>query len=354
MYVAVKGGEKAIANAHALLAKRGAGEDAARIDFAQLRDQMGVLVARVMNEGSLYDPDLAAKALLQAQGDVLEAITLLRSYRTTLPRFGVASPLDTEGLPSERRVSATFKDVPGGQQLGATFDYTHRLLADELETPEVPEPDVEGEEPMPRVTDLLGESALIEPDRPEQWTDPDPGDLTREPTTFPMTRAERLQALARGDEGFLLSLGYSTQRGFGNTHPFVGEVRVGEVEVVFEPGEIGHEVPIGRIEVTECQMVNQFAGGEDRPPQFTRGYGLVFGRAERKAMSMSLVDRALRKDEFGEREVSPAQDEEFVIAHSDNVQATGFVEHLKLPHYVDFQAELGLIRRLREDHDGRP
>jgi alpha-D-ribose 1-methylphosphonate 5-triphosphate synthase subunit PhnI len=36
-----------------------------------------------------------------------------------------------------------------------------------------------------------------------------------------------------------------------------------------------------------------------------------------------------------------------VLSHSDNVQATGFVEHLKLPHYVDFQAELGLLRRLR-------
>ncbi|MGO1768847.1 MAG: carbon-phosphorus lyase complex subunit PhnI [Microbacterium sp.] len=346
MYVAVKGGEKAIANAHALLAKRGAGEDE-RIRLEQVRDQLGVLVARVMSEGSLYDPELAAKALLQAQGDVLEAITLLRSYRTTLPRFGTTAPLDTGALPSERRVSATFKDIPGGQQLGATFDYTHRLLADELETPPVPAPDVE-EEPMPRVTDLLGHGALIEPDGPDDG-DPDPGDLTREPTTFPMTRSERLQALARGDEGFLLSLGYSTQRGFGNTHPFVGEVRVGEVEVVLDAPEIGHEIPIGRIEVTECQMVNQFTGSADRPPQFTRGYGLVFGRAERKAMSMSLVDRALRREEFGERAVSPAQDEEFVIAHADNVQATGFVEHLKLPHYVDFQAELVLLRTLNRE-----
>lgn len=352
MYVAVKGGEKAIANAHALLAKRGSGSDQERIASQQLRDQMGVLVARVMNEGSLYDPDLAAKALLQAQGDVLEAITLLRSYRTTLPRFGVTVPLDTGMLPPERRVSATFKDIPGGQQLGATFDYTHRLLADELATPEVPTPDVD-DEPMPRVTDLLGHGALVEPDRPDGWDDPDPGDLTREPTTFPMTRAERLQALARGDEGFLLSLGYSTQRGFGNTHPFVGEVRVGEIEVELEVPEIGHAVPIGRIEVTECQMVNQFVGSADRPPQFTRGYGLSFGRAERKAMSMSLVDRALRKDEFGEREVSPAQDEEFVIAHSDNVQATGFVEHLKLPHYVDFQAELVLVRQLGAEFAAR-
>lgn len=348
MYVAVKGGEKAIANAHALLAKKGAGQEE-RIAYAQVREQLPVLVARVMAEGSLHDPDLAAKAILQSQGDALEAITLMRSYRTTLPRFGASEPLDTRSLPSERRVSATFKDIPGGQQLGATFDYTHRLLVDELSTPVVPAPESDVDEAMPRVTDLLGKGARIEPDRPEGWTDPDPADLTREPTTFPMTRAERLQALSRGDEGFLLSLGYSTQRGFGTTHPFVGEVRVGEVEVLFDAPELGHDVPIGRIEVTECQMVNQFVGSADAPPQFTRGYGLVFGRAERKAMSMSLVDRALRSTEFGERAVSPAQDEEFVISHADNVQATGFVEHLKLPHYVDFQAELVLIRQLNED-----
>lgn len=353
MYVAVKGGEKAIANAHSLLAQRGAGESE-RIEYAQIRDQLGILVSRVMAEGSLYDPDLAAKAILQAQGDVLEAITLIRSYRTTLPRFGTTVALDTSGLPPERRVSATFKDIPGGQQLGATFDYTHRLLVDELETTAVPEPNVEIDASMPRVTDLLGKGALVEPDSSGDGpTDPEPADLTREPTAFPMTRAERLQALSRGDEGFLLSLGYSTQRGFGNTHPFVGEARVGEVEVSFDAPEIGHDVPIGRIEVTECQMVNQFVGSADRAPQFTRGYGLVFGRAERKAMSMSLVDRALRKDEFGERQVSPAQDEEFVIAHSDNVQATGFVEHLKLPHYVDFQAELVLLRRLNEEFEER-
>lgn len=355
MYVAVKGGEKAIANAHALLAKRGRGSaDAPRIDYPQIRDQLGVLVSRVMAEGSLYDPELAAKALLQAQGDVLEAVTLLRSYRTTLPRFGITVAVDTVGLPSERRVSATFKDIPGGQQLGATFDYTHRLLAENLETPDVATPNVPVNEPMPRVTDLIGADALIERDRPDEgWTDPDPGDLTREPTVFPMSRAERLQALSRGDEGFLLSLGYSTQRGFGNNHPFAGEVRVGEVEVEFYAPEIGHAVPIGRIELTECQMVNQFVGSADQAPQFTRGYGLVFGRAERKAMSMSLVDRTLRHEEFGERIVSPAQDEEFVIAHSDNVEAAGFVEHLKLPHYVDFQAELGLIRSLRREFQAR-
>jgi alpha-D-ribose 1-methylphosphonate 5-triphosphate synthase subunit PhnI len=128
---------------------------------------------------------------------------------------------------------------------------------------------------------------------------------------------------------------------------------MGEVEVEIEIAELDFPVPLGRITVTECQMVNQFKGSAEVPPQFTRGYGLVFGHAERKAMAMALCDRALRARELGEELTAPAQDEEFVLSHLDNVQATGFVEHLKLPHYVDFQAELLLLRRLRAEHEAR-
>jgi alpha-D-ribose 1-methylphosphonate 5-triphosphate synthase subunit PhnI len=201
---------------------------------------------------------------------------------------------------------------------------------------------------MPRVTDILGQDGLIEPYPPGE-PDAPVGDLTRAPLTFPAERELRLQNLARGDEGFLLALGYSTQRGYGRTHPFAGEIRLGEVEVEFMAEEIGFAVPLGRITVTECQMINQFRGSATEPPQFTRGYGLTFGHCERKAMAMSLVDRALRARELGEEQKAPAQDEEFVLSHSDNVQATGFVEHLKLPHYVDFQSELVLIRRMRAE-----
>jgi alpha-D-ribose 1-methylphosphonate 5-triphosphate synthase subunit PhnI len=356
MYVAVKGGERAIENAHALLARTRRGDQSVpEISLSQISEQLALSVDRVMSEGSLYDRELAALAIKQARGDLIEAIFLVRAFRTTAPRFGASEPIDTGAMDIERRISATFKDLPGGQVLGPTFDYTHRLLDHDLaEGGEVVEPATAPAtaetmaESMPRVTDLLAADDLIEP-APAADPAAGVGDLTREPLELPAGRDLRLQNLARGDEGFLLALGYSTQRGYGRTHPFAGEIRFGEVEVEFFAEELGFAVPLGRIAVTECQMVNQFAGTTSEAPRFTRGYGLTFGQGERKAMSMALVDRALRARELGEDVKAPAQDEEFVMLHSDNVQATGFVEHLKLPHYVDFQAELGLVRRLRQE-----
>ncbi len=347
MYVAVKGGERAIENAHRLLAheRRGA-RDTPELTTEQISEQLALAVDRVMTEGSLYDRELAALAIKQARGDLIEAIFLLRAFRATLPRFGATLPLDTGAMQVRRRISATFKDLPGGQVLGPTFDYTHRLLEGAAGDPEPPATGDPAPVAMPRVTDLLQAEGLIEP-APADDPQAPVGDLTREPLAFPAERDVRLQNLARGDEGFLLALGYSTQRGYGRNHPFAGEIRLGEVEVEVFAEEAGFALPLGRLTVTECQMITQFKGSASAPPCFTRGYGLSFGHSERKAMSMALVDRALRARELDDEVKAPAQDEEFVLSHSDNVQATGFVEHLKLPHYVDFQAELGLVRRMR-------
>ena len=260
-----------------------------------------------------------------------------------------AEPIKTEGMMISRRISAAFKDIPGGQVLGPTFDYTHRLLDFSLaeeSAPPVPLAPAAEVAPSLRVLKMLEGEGLMEVASASATA---PQDLTEKPLDYPVSRDLRLQNLARGDEGFLLSLAYSTQRGFGRTHPFAGEIRIGSVEVEFVPEELGFAITIGEILVTECEMINQFKGSSKISPQFTRGYGLVFGQSERKAMSMALVERALRCEELGEERGSPAQDEEFVLSHSDNVQATGFVEHLKLPHYVDFQSELGMLRQMHVD-----
>ncbi|MEN8500359.1 MULTISPECIES: carbon-phosphorus lyase complex subunit PhnI [Paraburkholderia] len=365
MYVAVKGGERAIEASWRLLDKARRGDTRlAELSAAQIREQLRLAVARVMTEGSVYDEELAALAIKQAAGDLVEAIFLLRAYRTTLPRFGYTQAIDTEAMQVERRISATFKDVPGGQLLGATYDYTQRLLdfallaeghaaTDTGSSPacslQAPPPETET---MSRVVTLLDNEGLIEQERPTPDA-PQPHDLTREPLAFPASRATRLQNLARGDEGFLLAMGYATQRGYANSHPFAGEIRFGTIAVEMELDELGESVEIGDIDITECQMINQFAGSSEVPPTFTQGYGLAFGHSERKAMAMALVDRALRAEELGETLGSPAQDIEFMLSHSDNVEASGFVQHLKLPHYVDFQSELELVRRLRARHATR-
>ena len=148
----------------------------------------------------------------------------------------------------------------------------------------------------------------------------------------------------------MLGLAYSTQRGYARNHAFVGELRIGIVEIELNIPELGFDINVAEIILTECETVNQFQGSKIEPPQFTRGYGLVFGQTERKALAMALIDRALRWKELGEDySGAPAQDEEFVISHCDNIQATGFLEHIKLPHYVDFQSELELIRKIRAD-----
>ncbi|MFL9956761.1 carbon-phosphorus lyase complex subunit PhnI [Paraburkholderia nemoris] len=361
MYVAVKGGERAIEASWRLLDKSRRGDTRlAELSVAQIREQLRLAVARVMTEGSVYDEELAALAIKQAAGDLVEAIFLLRAYRTTLPRFGYTQAIDTEAMEVERRISATFKDVPGGQLLGATYDYTQRLLdfallaegdaeTDAAATPASIQAAQCEVEAMPRVVTLLDKEGLIEQERPAPDA-PEPGDLSREPLAFPASRATRLQNLARGDEGFLLAMGYATQRGYAHTHPFAGEIRFGTIAVEMELDELGEAVEIGDIDVTECQMINQFAGSSEVPPTFTQGYGLAFGHSERKAMAMALVDRALRAEELGETLASPTQDIEFMLSHSDNVEASGFVQHLKLPHYVDFQSELELVRRLRAQH----
>jgi alpha-D-ribose 1-methylphosphonate 5-triphosphate synthase subunit PhnI len=358
MYVAVKGGESAILNSYRLLAEQRRGDRRLpEIGVSQIQQQLKLAVDRVMNEGSVYDPELAALAIKQASGDLIEAIFLLRAYRATLPRLGITRPLQTDRMSLQRRISATFKDLPGGQVLGPTYDYTQRLIDFTLlaSAQALPATDTQKDEKppasidlpvTPRVVDLLNSEGLIET-RPIPPGDPSPVDLTREPLRFPAVRSTRLQNLARGDEGFLLAMAYSTQRGYAHSHPFVGEVRLGQVALEIVPEELGFAISIGDIEITECEMVNQFAGSKTEPPQFTRGYGLVFGHSERKAMAMSLVDRALRADELGEQIESPAQMQEFVLSHSDSLEASGFVQHLKLPHYVDFQSELELIRKMR-------
>ncbi|WP_404856420.1 carbon-phosphorus lyase complex subunit PhnI [Escherichia coli] len=288
MYVAVKGGEKAIDAAHALQESRRRGDtDLPELSVAQIEQQLNLAVDRVMTEGGIADRELAALALKQASGDNVEAIFLLRAYRTTLAKLAVSEPLDTTGMRLERRISAVYKDIPGGQLLGPTYDYTHRPLDFTLlangEAPTLTTADSE-QQPSPHVFSLLARQGLA---KFEEDSGAQPDDITRTPPVYPCSRSSRLQQLMRGDEGYLLALAYSTQRGYGRNHPFAGEIRSGYIDVSIVPEELGFAVNVGELLMTECEMVNGFIDPPGEPPHFTRGYGLVFGMSERKAMAMA-------------------------------------------------------------------
>jgi alpha-D-ribose 1-methylphosphonate 5-triphosphate synthase subunit PhnI len=301
------------------------------IQEKQIMNQMALAVDRVMAEGALYAPLAAATAIRQAQGDLVEAVFLVRAFRTTLPRFGNSKPAATDKMRLFRRISGIFKDIPGGQILGPTYDYTHRLIEFERQEPQIELP------PIP------------EPNHPETGPIDEkfiPWVRNLQPLKLPAGREVRLQSMARGDEGFLLASAYSLQRGFGlDRHPFLGELRVGWVTLAYTPPELGFEIEIGEVKVTECFMVNRTNGDQDKKAGLEDGYSIIFGQNERKAMSAALLDRSLTKAAEADARIKyPAQDQEFILAHSDNVESSGFVQHLKLPHYVDFQSELVFIR----------
>jgi alpha-D-ribose 1-methylphosphonate 5-triphosphate synthase subunit PhnI len=347
-YVAVKGGEKAILNSEELLVAKTFGHESEPIEVHQILEQFALAVDRVMGEGGLYWPKLAAYALKQALGDSFEAAFLVRAFRSSVPRRGYTDPIDTRKMRVHRRISAAFKDVPGGQILGATPDYGLRFIRfdlfenlhqarirakkalENLARAGIPIPDS-----FPKIVDILREQGLLvsPPSAPRILTD-----ITMETVSIPTSRSARLQFLARGETGGLLALAYSSMRGYGQIHPAIGELRVGDVPVYLE-GK-----PLGWIRVTECEVISRMERGEDQDdPHFTMGYGLCFGQNELKAISMAVLDRTMQMDVCE----SPAQDQEFVLLHTDGIEAMGFCLHYKLPHYVTFQADLNQLRGVR-------
>jgi alpha-D-ribose 1-methylphosphonate 5-triphosphate synthase subunit PhnI len=347
-YVAVRGGEKAILNAEDLLGAKTFGHQSRPLEADQILEQFSLGVDRVMGEGGLYWPKAAAYALKQALGDPLEAAFLVRAFRSSIPRQGYTDPIDTRKMRVQRRISAAFKDVPGGQILGATPDYGLRFIRFDLfedldrariQAKKALEGLVDSGTPLPesfpKVVDILRERGLLtSPLSKEQSL----CDVTLETLSFPANRSARLQCLARAETGGLLALAYSSMRGYGQIHPAVGELRVGEVPLCIEGR------PIGWIKVTECEVISRMekAKGQNKP-FFTMGYGLCFGQNEVKAISMAVLDRIMQSDVA----VHPAQDQGFVLLHTDGIEAMGFCLHYKLPHYVTFQADLNQLREIR-------
>ncbi|WP_462421467.1 carbon-phosphorus lyase complex subunit PhnI [Salinicoccus sp. Marseille-QA3877] len=353
-YVAVKGGKEAIEKSVEMYKSRRfrEGRD---IEVETIKTNMRQLINQVMSEASFYDRDLCALAIKQAEGNMEEAVFLMRAHRSTLPRLYYSTVTNSREMFVKRRVSASFKDIPGGQILGASPDYTHRLLDDALlglqtladyVTDEAQE-EIEYEyklDALPKVIDYLEAEGLYS--KPE-IDDTPPDDITKKSIEYPSSRSERLQSLTRGQTGAVTSLGYAEIRGYGfSTHPNIGECRVGDQPIHIEDMD-GEEYFIGDIELTEIDAFlpdeKESSDKEDHQSEmtFNIGYGLTFGQNETKAIAMSVLDYSLSHPV----ENAPTTDDEFVLYHIDSVESTGFISHLKLPHYVTFQSKLDRMRQ---------
>ncbi len=351
-YVAVKGGGKAIENALKYVEHERVKGGSKPLEVRQIADQFHLAVDRVMSEGSLYAPELAALALKQSSGDTFEASFMVRAYRATRPRLGYSLPRPTGNMRVIRRISSVFKDIPGGQILGPTSDYSLRLLDFSLkcETEEqhkallqkfVEEAGLAPEdgtiESLPRVMDLFREEGLMaEPDLPHEKQIKD---ITRDSLEFPASRSAAMQAMARGETGGMLLLAYSNMRGYGSVHPNIGELRVGYLPVEVINPITGEPYRVGEIKVTECEIISKATG--KGTPKFTSGYGICFGHNETKAISMAVLDKGIQSLEPS----APSEDQEFVLQHIDGIESMGYCNHWKLPHYVAFQSGLDRIRR---------
>lgn len=358
-YVAVKGGTIAIDESIRRL-KYERLKNRNIVDVKNVKSGMRGLIDIVMSEGSLYSERLASLAIKQSEGNVEEAVFLIRAYRSTLERKYYTKTVNTEDMRVERRISASFKDIIGGQILGASYDYTHRLLDFSLEREILSKSidwlnrfnldckKIEGQvKGIPKVLNYLRKEMLIED---ISIDNSEPVDITKKSMEFPTKRSERLQSLTRGQTGAVVSLAYSSLKMSGIEHPTVGELRVGCVPLYIGNSEYENDdYYIGEIKVTEVETLIPSSrkldnGTEER--MFEIGYGMCFGQNETKAISMSILDRCLeeRNKDF------PTGNEEFVLYSIDTVEASGFMSHLKLPHYVTFQSELNSVRRTREEN----
>lgn len=359
-YVAVKGGREAIENSINYLNILRNDGTVDPISISQIRRELHFLVDKVMSEASLYSPDLAALSIKQSSGDIYEASFMLRAFRSTLPRLGYTNVILTKEIRLIRRISSAFKDIPGGQYLGPSTDYSLRLLDFELlnETKkslkekfadflkEIKNKEFELPETFPKLIELLRNENLIVSESNVK-KDEEIFDITKQSIIFPTPRSGVLQALSRGETGGLLLLAYSNVRGYGMVHPTVGELRVGYVTITVKHPFKDKDIVIGEILITETEVISKIIENEDNP-KFQLGYGICFGHNELKSLSMAILDISMREG----KSMNPSEDQEFVLSHIDCIESMGFISHFKLPHYVTFLSDLDRLRNMVRKKDG--
>ncbi|MER6980140.1 carbon-phosphorus lyase complex subunit PhnI [Streptomyces carpinensis] len=390
-YSNAKGGEEAILAAEQLVRRGREAGSSPRLTLDQVTERLRLAVDRVMGEASLWSPGLASRAVRQAEGDQFEAMQLLRAHRSTLPRLAYSEPVEVAELRVLRRVSSAFRNPPGSQILGRTLDYVGRLLdlmpeqdheryVAELEASvghshghghghshdghthgdhehehRVPENsatrDLVGElqavaaesdddRNPPRVMDLMRAMDLLVERRTGE--DPEPYDVTRQPARPGAPRSAVLSMLARAETGALVHFWYKLRfdpRSAG--HEIPGEVRHGWLPLRVNHPLTGNPVQVAEVRVTDVETYDDLDRPDEDRSRIDVGYGLCFGHNERKAIAMAGLDLAVHRD-GNSSEVAQQ-----VLITLDGVEANGFLEHLKLPHHVDFRSVIDRKQAIR-------
>jgi alpha-D-ribose 1-methylphosphonate 5-triphosphate synthase subunit PhnI len=369
-YAAARGGLDAILAAEELMRAKRDGGASPPLEISQLTERLNLGVDRVMGEAGLWAPDLAARALRQAEGDIIEAAHLLRAYRSTRPRLAAGLVTHPDEIEILRRIVPAYRVPPGPQLLGRTLDYVGRLLDDGTPSGPAHRPaaadngqashphhpaaaDTDGQASHPhhpaaadtdgqaedpdrpspgRLLDLLRSQGMIRDRRRDD--DPEPHDVTREPVRPGVPRSARLSVMARAETGALVNLWYRNVLGpDGYIHEItLGEVRHGRLPVRVAHPVTGQPVRLGSVRVTEVEAIEDLDGPDEDRGVFDVGYGLCLGHNERKAIAMANLDIAVERD--GGRSAL----EQSVLMTTDGLDASGFLEHLKLPHYVTFRS----------------
>lgn len=355
-----KGGTSAILAAEGLVKLQLAAAAGPDLTTAQVRARFGSTLDRLMGEAGLWDAETAAAAFIQARGDLPEAVHLLRAHRSTLPRLGFSVPVDPDDIELLRRIVPAHRSPDGPQLLGETVDYTARLL----QRPGDPDP-------LPPTEDLIQAGAAEErqyddvpPARYSSYleskdlltkrhddTDPEPVDLALNPIQLPAERSALLSAMAMAETGGLVSLWYRSilgPDGYADESITLGEVRHGRVRVSVVHPHTGQPVGVGSLRISECEAVTHLDERGEDPARFDVGYGLALGHNERKAIAMATMDLAAHR-----HRATPAGSElqQLIMHTTDGLASNGFLEHLKLPHYVTFRSMVDRAEAAR-DEDG--
>ncbi|MGL3149237.1 carbon-phosphorus lyase complex subunit PhnI [Microbacterium sp. A82] len=351
-----KGGTEAIIAAERLVLERRSSLDQALTVEAVIQS-FPMAIDRIMGEGGLWDPATAAAAYLQGSGDISEAVHLIRAHRSTLPRLTHSEPLNPREMKLLRRVVSTQRQPDGPILLGETVDYTARILHD---GPDLPLPIVEpvdetplehpADEPFRRFRDYLADKGVLV-DRALE-TDEEPFDIQMVAAQLPAQRSAVLSASAQADTGALINIWYQSILGpdsYAAEAVTLGEVRHGRLPLRVADPHTGELVQIGELRASECEAVASLGGmrGED-PTTFDVGYAMAFGHNERKVIAAASLDMSIVR--FKDTETGRRL-EQVMLFTTDGLSASGFLEHLKLPHYVTFESKLDASLAARAEQD---